>query len=169
VVLQFRECFWPEQVGFVHTFGDWIPTWWTSENRLTLTGWAGGPRGEKAAEADAQTLMVRSVDALARTFGQRPEKVQRLLQELYTHNWCADPCARMAYSFVTAGHEDAPHRLAAPVADTLFFAGEATSLDAQNGTVHGALASGMRAACEFQQSLSSPEAEVAALTVNQPQ
>ena len=75
----------------------------------------------------------------------------------------------MAYSFVTAGHEDAPHRLAAPVADTLFFAGEATSLDSQIGTVHGALASGMRAACEFKQSLSSPEPEVAAEPVFQPQ
>jgi monoamine oxidase len=36
--------------------------------------------------------------------------------------------------------------LARPVADTLYFAGEATDLLGYGGTVHGAIASGIRAA-----------------------
>jgi monoamine oxidase len=38
--------------------------------------------------------------------------------------------------------------LGAPVDATLFFAGEATQSDGQNATVHGAIASGERAASE---------------------
>ncbi|HEY4575903.1 MAG TPA: FAD-dependent oxidoreductase [Thermoanaerobaculia bacterium] len=45
------------------------------------------------------------------------------------------------------GAIDAPGALAAPVEDTLYFAGEATNL-ADMGTVHGALESGARAARE---------------------
>ena len=44
--------------------------------------------------------------------------------------------------------QDAPRMLGEPVEGTLFFAGEATDLDGQNGTVHGAMASGRRAAGE---------------------
>lgn len=51
-----------------------------------------------------------------------------------------DPFARGAYSYVPAGALDAVDRLAEPVAETLFFAGEATD------TVAGASASGERAA-----------------------
>jgi monoamine oxidase len=36
--------------------------------------------------------------------------------------------------------------LAKPIANTLFFAGEATDITGYNGTVHGAMASGQRAA-----------------------
>jgi monoamine oxidase len=39
--------------------------------------------------------------------------------------------------------------LAAPVNNTLFFAGEATDLTGYTGTVHGAIASGRRAAQEI--------------------
>jgi len=38
--------------------------------------------------------------------------------------------------------------LAEPVVDTLFFAGEATNAQGHSGTVHGALATGIRAARE---------------------
>jgi uncharacterized protein with NAD-binding domain and iron-sulfur cluster len=41
-----------------------------------------------------------------------------------------------------------PQALAAPIAHTLFLAGEATVADAQTGTVFGAYESGLRAARE---------------------
>jgi len=41
-----------------------------------------------------------------------------------------------------------PQLLAAPLAGTLFFAGEATDSRGEQGTVHGAIASGKRAAAE---------------------
>jgi uncharacterized protein with NAD-binding domain and iron-sulfur cluster len=42
----------------------------------------------------------------------------------------------------------APQALADAVKDTLFFGGEAANKEGHNGTVHGALASGKRAARE---------------------
>jgi monoamine oxidase len=44
---------------------------------------------------------------------------------------------------------EALQALAEPVAGTLFFAGEATDTTGQEGTVHGALATGLRAAREL--------------------
>jgi monoamine oxidase len=47
------------------------------------------------------------------------------------------------------GADGAQQALAAPVENTLFFAGEATDTTGNNGTVHGAIASGQRAAREI--------------------
>ena len=60
--------------------------------------------------------------------------------------WHADPFSRGAYSYVPAGALSARARLSEPVEDTLYFAGEATDLAGYGGTVHGAIASGRRAA-----------------------
>jgi Flavin containing amine oxidoreductase len=54
-----------------------------------------------------------------------------------------------AYSYVRAGGLEAPRQLGAPLADTLFFAGEATDSDGHTGTVHGAMASGNRVVDEI--------------------
>jgi monoamine oxidase len=62
------------------------------------------------------------------------------------HDWQADPYSRGAYSYVPAGALPARRALADPVEDTLYFAGEATDLLGYGGTVHGAIASGRRAA-----------------------
>ena len=61
------------------------------------------------------------------------------------HDWRRDPFARGAYSYVRVGGEGARENLAAPIGDTLFFAGEATDTE-ESGTVAGALRSGERAA-----------------------
>ncbi len=63
-----------------------------------------------------------------------------------TYNWSRDLFSRGAYSFTRVGHDDTAERLQEPLKDTLFFAGEATADGAEVGTVHGALASGVRAA-----------------------
>jgi monoamine oxidase len=72
-----------------------------------------------------------------------------LLAAWYTFDWQTDPYARGAYSYIPTSGLDAPRMLGEPVEGTLFFAGEATDLDSQNGTVHGAMASGRRAAGEI--------------------
>lgn len=62
--------------------------------------------------------------------------------------WRADPWARGSYSYLAPGASSSTRRtLARPVGDRLFFAGEATDGD-HPATVHGALASGRRAAAE---------------------
>jgi monoamine oxidase len=72
-------------------------------------------------------------------------KLARLLVSTHEHDWNLDPFSRGAYSYQAVGGSSGPARLAEPVEETLFFAGEATEPD-QNGTVPGAIASGRRAA-----------------------
>ncbi len=53
---------------------------------------------------------------------------------------------REAYSYVAVGGFGAQRVLAQPVADTLFFAGEATEFSGHHAKVNGALATGDRTA-----------------------
>lgn len=65
--------------------------------------------------------------------------------------WAADPWTRGSYSVLPVGATPA-HRAAlrTPVADRVFLAGEATDR-ADPGTVHGAIASGLRAAAQVRE------------------
>ena len=60
-----------------------------------------------------------------------------------------DPFSLGAYSYVKVGGEGCQKTLGAPIENTLFFAGEATDTSGNNGTVHGAIASGKRATQEI--------------------
>jgi monoamine oxidase len=100
-----------------------------------LIAWAGGP---KATQPTMQAIR----SSLKAVFGRSEEPDQVLI-----HDWQADPYARGAYSYVLVNGEGAREDLAAPLAGTLFFAGEATH-PADSGTVAGALQSGERAARE---------------------
>jgi monoamine oxidase len=70
------------------------------------------------------------------------------LEGAYVHNWQTDPYSLGAYSYIGVGGSDARHTLAAPLEDTLFFAGEATD-ENEAATVGGALQSGARVAKEI--------------------
>lgn len=163
VVLRFREPFWDPwerrqhgetpilpRLSFLLSDDAVLPTWWTSDPLLTstLTGWSGGPPIEHLAKQADEDIADQAVEALARVLGVRRAALDPRLERWHVHNWSADPFARGAYSYVRAGGMDAPRQLGTPVAETLFFAGEATNADGHTGTVHGALATGRRAAEE---------------------
>jgi monoamine oxidase len=63
-------------------------------------------------------------------------------------NWRDDPFAGGGYSAALPGGSHARGELAKPLADRLFFAGEATAANLHSATVHGAFMSGQRAARE---------------------
>ena len=67
---------------------------------------------------------------------------------MYSHDWQRDEFSRGAYRYVAVGGKDARAELAAPVDGVVFFAGEATAVASEAGTVAGALQSGERAAQE---------------------
>jgi monoamine oxidase len=67
------------------------------------------------------------------------------LKPLAAHRWLADPFARGSYSYARPGHADDRARLAAPVEDRIYFAGEACSR-ADYSTAHGAYLTGVAAA-----------------------
>ncbi len=153
VVFRFREAFWDEKedfasAGFLLSDEKHFPTWWTPlpVHAPVITGWSAGPRADEILEAPRQTVVTLAVADLARLTGFPHSRVASLLEAVHYHPWHEDPFARGAYSYVPAGALSARRMLSQPVADTLYFAGEATELNGHSATVHGAIASGRRAA-----------------------
>ncbi len=113
-----------------------------------LTGWAGGSRARALLSEKDETVAAVALEALGHLLKVSSRRLNRLLEGWHFHNWTKDPFSRGAYSYTGVGGTAAHRALARPVAGTLFFAGEATDPD-QNGTVAGAIASGLRAAREI--------------------
>jgi monoamine oxidase len=145
VALVFHERFWNPQVAFFHSPHAPFPTFWTPlpMRAPLLTCWAGGPK--------AAHLTGKSPEQLVRIAHETIQKVLKRKADLaaaYWHDWAADPFARGGYSYLRVNGAGAREALAAPIEETLYFAGEATSVEA-SGTVGGALESGVRAAREI--------------------
>ena len=156
VCLCFSSKFWEQQpemddLGFLFTDDLHFPTWWSSNPLPSpiLTGWAAGSYAMKHSGQSHDEITHRAIQALARIMGLSDSEVRRQLISSFTHDWQADPFSRGAYSYAAVGGVDAAQALAQPIAETLYFAGEATNSDGYNGTVHGAIASGLRAAQEI--------------------
>jgi monoamine oxidase len=160
VSLCFQEKFWdrdPEmaELSFLFTDDPEFPTWWTT-NPLPypiLTGWAAGPNAGVHTGRSKDEIVRSAVQSLSRIMGAAEPELRRQMTGSFMHDWQEDPFSRGAYSYAAVGGMDAAKKLAEPVLDTLYFAGEATSGDGYNGTVHGAIATGLRAAKELLQSL----------------
>jgi monoamine oxidase len=134
--------------GFLMTGEPPFPIWWVSRPPPfpVVTGWSGGRNARALRELDGAARVDAAVAALAAALGAEAGRLRRDLRGGFSHNWLADPFARGAYSYAGVGGSEAGTELAVPIDGTLFFAGEATESDGQNGTVHGAIASGRRAA-----------------------
>jgi monoamine oxidase len=168
VVLRFRERFWSsEQFGhrhgaedldsmsFLHGTDKDFPTWWTAYPAVVpvMVGWCGGTRARELSHLTADEVVDRAIVALARQMGASRRQLQRLLDAGWTHDWESDPYSRGAYSYQVVGGVDGPAALARPLHGTLFFAGEATDTSGATGTVHGAIATGRRAASQVLRTL----------------
>src|SRR5439155_4820603 len=94
-------------------------------------------------------ILDSAIASLASALKVSPASVERRVAAAFVADWQDDPFSRGAYSYVPAGAITAPIVLAEPVANTLFFAGEATNSDGDAGTMHGAIATGYRAADEL--------------------
>ena len=178
-IFLFRERFWENlalptehgtqelsDLGFIHLADEAIPTWWTQlpVRAPVLVGWSGGPTAEQLAHTDESTAVDRALVSLSNTLGVSKSKIDRLLEHYYFHNWSTDPFSRGAYSYVPAGAMEVQAELASAVDATLFFAGEATNTEGHSGTVHGAIATGERAAREIIESLSTSTSRTDAKT-----
>jgi monoamine oxidase len=162
VSLCFQDRFWerdPEMadMSFLFTDDREFPTWWTS-NSLPypiLTGWAAGPNAGAHTGRSQDETIHSAVQSLARIMEIPEPELRKKMTGSFMHDWQTDPFSRGAYSYAAVGGMDAAAKLAEPVANTLYFAGEATNSEGYNGTVHGAIATGLRAAKELLQSLES--------------
>ena len=144
-----------ERMSFLHTSDRDFPTWWTTYPFTSplIVGWCGGPRARTILEQPSAVITNCAVNALARQCGLTSRRMRSMVEEAWMHDWLHDPFSRGAYSYAKVGGVDAPAMLARPLGGTLFFAGEATDSEGATGTVHGALASGRRAARQVQRAL----------------
>jgi monoamine oxidase len=147
VAMVFREAFWEKRhpgVAFFHSPEAPFPTFWTPlpMHAPLLTCWAGGPKAARLTGSSEKVLLRKAMASVRSVLGSIDEPLTFLL-----HDWQADPYARGGYSYVKVGGTGAREALAAPLEETLYFAGEATDTEG-SGTVGGALASGIRAAKE---------------------
>lgn len=167
VVLRFRGAFGegplaaiPRAASFLHLPGGAVPTWWVPVPAppRCLVGWVAGPAAERfaARHASERARLAAAVAVLARALRVRPGELARFVEDAAVFDWGEDPWTRGAYSWIPRGAVAAPAALAAPLAGRLFFAGEATDTAGDTGTVHGALATGARAAAEVWRQLRAP-------------
>jgi monoamine oxidase len=151
IVVCLREPVWrpasPGELAFVHAPGGSFPTFWlrTLAPTQQLTAWAGGPHALVLAGASLDDLAERALASFAAAVGVPRWRLAAALLDYHAHDFHADPLARGAYSFTPVGGAGAAEMLARPIGDVMFFAGEATDVEYE-GTVPGALASGLRAA-----------------------
>lgn len=152
--LRFRKAFWDEIDGgryrsaaFFHSAETVFPTFWTPLplRAPLLTAWIGGPKAQRLSAESDSVIVQHAMESLSTLFAGHGEME---LEAVYLHNWQNDPFSRGAYSYPLAGAGNAREKLAAPLDDTLFFAGEATDTAGEAATVTGALQSGERAARE---------------------
>jgi monoamine oxidase len=157
VALKFRSAFWEKlahgryrDIAFFHAPGAVFPTFWTAlpARAPLLIAWAGGPNATRLAGASKRDIVRHAVKTLTAVFG-RCAGVSAKFEGALLHDWQRDPYARGAYSHVLVGGGTARAALAAPLRETLYFAGEATDIEGEAGTVAGALQSGTRAAREL--------------------
>jgi monoamine oxidase len=153
LVLEFHDAFWEKNealkdVGFILSREELFPAWWTSlaARSRRLTAWSAGRRARTLKGQSSSALLETALQSLAKITGEQRETICSQLASMHFHDWEADPFARGAYSYVPVGALAARRRLGGPVKDTLYFAGEATDQGGHSATVHGAIASGIRAA-----------------------
>ncbi len=155
--LLFRERWWATneevnlpQLSFLFAHDAMPPVWWTAHpwETNTLTGWIGGPRSSAFEQFTREQVGDAACVELAEIFRLPLPLLRSQLVCCATHDWQADPLTCGAYSYVPAGALDAVLKMATPVQQTLFFAGEHTDVSGHWGTVHAAMRSGMRAALQ---------------------
>jgi monoamine oxidase len=162
VTLRFRTRFWETirsnknsdntvaRMSYLFTQDDWFPTWWTRmpDEVPLITGWAPAESGERLSGKGRSSVVAQALRSLVSSLRTTPSRLESILDDAYFHDWQNDPFSRGAYSYGSVGSDGAQQDLARPLENTLFFAGEATDTTGHNGTVHGAIASGHRAASQ---------------------
>ncbi len=146
VVLRFHARFWPPFSYLLFTRS--MLTWWPGlpEAQPCLIGYTGGHAALQISALPPDAVMQGELAHLAALLG--PQAYQQYAGGAVI-DWTTEPFIEGGFTFQSVGLGDARERLAAPVDEALFFAGEATALGGHYATVHGAIESGWRAAGEI--------------------
>jgi monoamine oxidase len=150
LVLKFPRKFWPDTdwLGYVSErkgfWAEWLDLSQHTGQPMLIAFNAAEYGREVEQLADAEQVVL-ALEILRRMFGAAvPEPESYVITR-----WAGDPFAFGSYTYLRpGGTSDDRDTLAAPVANKLFFAGEATHREYLS-TVHGAWLSGLRAANEI--------------------
>ncbi len=91
-----------------------------------MIGWVGGKFAWELTEAGVDVAVDFALETLRKMFGSDVDK--HFVGGTLT-GWGADPLTRGSYASAQPGHAHQREQLARPIADTLFFAGEACSVE----------------------------------------
>jgi monoamine oxidase len=169
--LLFRERWWAThenvklpKLSFLFAQDAMPPVWWTAHpwETRTLTGWIGGPRSAAFDQFTREQVGDAACKELAKIFALPVAMLRGQLIGCATHDWQTDPHTCGAYSYVPAGALDSVLKMATPVEQTLYFAGEHTDTTGHWGTVHAAMRSGIRAATQVLMTMKAQKRETAA-------
>jgi monoamine oxidase len=111
-----------------------------------MVGWQGGPRALAFAGRSHKEIEDQAISSLAKNLKVSRQRVASHVSASWTHDWQSDPYSRGAYSYPRVGGTNAAKHLARSIQSTIWLAGEAADAEGRNGTVHGAIGSGRRAA-----------------------
>lgn len=146
-VYRFREPLTPPGIKAIYAAGR-APMWWTPSfghetDAVVWTAFVTGDAAMDLLRRGEAGALDGALESLRRELG-RPglQAVEARLVD-----WVNDPYARGGYSYVRPGHRGVRELLAEPT-PPLLWAGEAAAPEGDAATVHGALASGRRAATE---------------------
>jgi monoamine oxidase len=160
VVLDFRENIWGDTSTFV-VGGTKAPAYFNaglgrSEFTKILSVTVNGTKAE-ALSALNNNAFSELVNELAQPGVLGAGATTKVKSAFIIKDWLKDPFIKGGYSYPLAGGGEADRvALAEPIEGTLFFAGEATDVKGDWGTVNGALNSGERAAFEVIDAILNP-------------
>jgi monoamine oxidase len=148
ILMEFRQLIWlkkkpKEQTLFILSDQP-VPTWWTQSDDTSrvLTGWLAGERMRSFLRLDEAGRIESCLRSLATIFGLEPEWLRQELAGVAILDWAGASFVRGGYSFETVGATGARAALLQPVAETIYFCGEALYDGESPGTVEAALQSG---------------------------
>lgn len=149
--LEFKKAFWPSDAWLFIAEQPFL-AWWPSGFGRTdatpvLTAFITNEAARKFSKLAEHELIDVALDYIDKAFARHD--VRSLFVKGKMISWTNEPWVRGGYSFVPPGAFGSRQKLAEPVDDKLFFAGEATAHNTNPSTVHGAIESGWRVAGEI--------------------
>jgi monoamine oxidase len=145
LLIEFNDNFWNEKAedaGFFLT-NEVIPTWWTQSPKASnlLSGWVGAEKANSLKEKSDEEILAIALQSLSNAFDISTTDLRSKLKAYAIANWSKEIYINGGYSFNTTSSVAAKKVLQEPIADTIFFAGEALFDGIPGGTVEAAIAS----------------------------
>lgn len=142
-LLKFSDAFYPQQIVGGSTCSQYFDaSYGKTGTGHVLSAICMGAQAEKLNDLSETQIIETLLNELDKMFDGT---ASTLFQEGYVKNWGSTPNIQGAFSFCKPGHgEQARFDLAEPVADKIFFAGEASHCNGHHGTVQGAFETAYR-------------------------